>query len=415
MYRTRYQFGPGGMVYIVCTALILSGALYTQANLLFWAFGLTMGGLVVSVVMSLVVMRRIRVQRLAPTHAVVGRPLVLRYRVEHHGWVPVFGLLVGEAWPIKKRRWWQRGRSKGQAKAAHATGTLPPQLKAAPLGWALHLGPGQSVQVEAMCWPTQRGELRFEQVVISNSFPFGVIRKVLIFDIEDKVLVYPRLYRVSRRVLYRAAMSDMSGRRQIDRPGGSEEFFGLRHYRSGDNLKMIDWKHSAKTGRLVSREMTQSAPPRVMLGLDLRDVDWSDDRTPDRVELAISLAASLVCDAYLHGYHVGLVVFGLVCPAFTVHHSLPHRTRMLEALAAIDITQRTDEPVWSPQIGTNPSVVVRVGPSLAGGARHNGRIVIGTDDMHEFVSELDEDIETFLGKRNMTLSRRQEIAATAPV
>lgn len=421
MQRTRYQFGPGGVVYIVCTALILSGALYTQANLLFWAFGLTMGGLVVSVFFSLIVLRRITMQRLAPAHGVVGRPLVLRYRVENRGWVPVFGLLVGETWPRQRsHRWrWRKERCD-----ADPTGSDSPRLKAAPLGWALHLGPQQSVQAEAMCWPLRRGELRFEQVMVSNSFPFGVIRKVVTIEQQDRVLIYPKLYRVSRKVLYRAAMSDVSGRRQLDRPGGSDEFFGLRHYRSGDNLKMIDWKHSAKTGKLVSREMTQAAPPRIMLALDLRQMEpatsseanASSTATPiddTAVERAISLMASLVCDSYLNGYRIGLVVYGVECNAFAVHHSLPHRTRILEALAAIDTTRRTEAHVWSTQISVQPSVVVRPGASVAGGARHNGRIVIGTDDMGDFVIERDEDIETLLSKRAVTASRRQELAATS--
>src|SRR5690606_37185121 len=142
----RYQFGPGGVVYVVCTALILSGALYTQANLLFWAFGLTMGGLAVSVVLSLVVLRSMSVQRLLPAQGVAGRPLALRYRITNEGWVPVFGLIVNEAWRREGRWWWPLGR---RAAANDPTRQKPPRLKAAPISWALHVGPGQTVQVEA--------------------------------------------------------------------------------------------------------------------------------------------------------------------------------------------------------------------------------------------------------------------------
>src|SRR5690606_21260727 len=114
--------------------------------------------------------------------------------------------------------------------------------------------------------------------------------------------------------------------------GGTEEFFGLRPYRFGDSFKTIDWKHSARTGSLISREFTQPSPPKIMLLLDLtRQEQPSPDPTTDQhpksdaqegrpsrrrpkpsrpdphdpVERAISLAASLVCDAYFYGYQVG--------------------------------------------------------------------------------------------------------------
>ena len=107
-------------------------------------------------------------------------------------------------------------------------------------------------------------------------------------------------------------------------------------------------KDTRRNGQLVSREMTLPSPPRVMLALDL---SLSDDELPVleddspqmrrkvrqlAIERAVCLAASMICDAYLHGYQIGLAVLGAPAPVFAVHHSLPHRARMLEALAQVD-------------------------------------------------------------------------------
>src|SRR5690606_14575288 len=125
---------------------------------------------------------------------------------------------------------------------------------------------------------------------------------------------------------------------------------------------------------LIAREMTQPAPPQVMLALDLTQTPppaaaagngsgrkgRADKAEPgrehaDAIERAISLAASVVCDAHLNGYQIGLAVLGAPAPPFPVHHSLPHRTRMLEALARLDVSKRRERPGPIP---AHPSVVV---------------------------------------------------------
>ncbi|MEM1097778.1 MAG: hypothetical protein AAGH92_03205, partial [Planctomycetota bacterium] len=72
-FRGTITLGPGGVLYLVVAALILAAAIYTQANLLFGAFGLVMGGLVVSAAWSLIAMRGVEVRREVPAAGVAGR------------------------------------------------------------------------------------------------------------------------------------------------------------------------------------------------------------------------------------------------------------------------------------------------------------------------------------------------------
>ena len=102
--RVRVSLGRGGLVYLVVSALILGAAIYTQANLLFWSFGLMVGGLVVSLVFAWWLLSGVTVQRLPPSHAVVGEVAVLRYLVTSTSWAPMFGLVLHETWG-RRRRW----------------------------------------------------------------------------------------------------------------------------------------------------------------------------------------------------------------------------------------------------------------------------------------------------------------------
>lgn len=425
--RSRIRIGPGGMVYVVVTLLILGAAIYTQANLLFWAFGLMVGGLIVSLVLSVQMLRGVSIQRLPPAHGVAGEMLLIRYSVVNRSWLPVFGLVIHETWG--PRRWFGEGYRRSGPIADR-----PRRLAGRPFGWVQHIGPHQTIQAEAPCWPLRRGHLDFERIVISSSFPFGVTRKIVEVDQPGRVLVYPPLFRFNRRVLFKLSQVDPGGRKRVEKAGGAEEFFGLREYRSGDSPRMIDWKHSARMGTLIAREMTHPSPPRIMLLLDLsappakargptpaaRGIRQALRRrlaspaardkaltAADPVEQAICLAASLVCDAHFHGYQIGMAVLGVAAPTFPVHHSLPHRTKMLEALSTLDVTLRR---AAEPMMNVPPSVIIRPGGGGRGGG--DGRAtVLTTADIDQYITMSPGGTLSLLSRRPVRLSRRQELAA----
>ena len=68
-----------GLVY--CAMMLFMGlaAVNTQANLLFGVFGLMVGILLVSGIISRLVLRRLRVRRVLPDHGIVGRPMPVTY------------------------------------------------------------------------------------------------------------------------------------------------------------------------------------------------------------------------------------------------------------------------------------------------------------------------------------------------
>ncbi|MFA9477227.1 DUF58 domain-containing protein [Phycisphaerales bacterium AB-hyl4] len=418
--RSRIHLGSGGLIYLIVSGVIIAAAIYTQANLLFWAFGLMTGGLVVSALLSWQMLRNIRVQRLLPSHGVAGDPLIIRYHLTNRSWLPVFSLTIMETWGRGWRAWKRTG----------PIAMSPPLLKARPFGWVLHIGPNQTIQAEAPCWPLRRGELKFEQMILATGFPFGILYKVVTFEQQTETLIYPHLYRVNRRMVYSLAHHDPSGRKQRERGGGTEDFFGLRAYRPGDSLKMVDWKRSARTGVLVSREMTQPSPPRMMILLDLqRDAETTapgnsngnsqPGSAPDhadrhtRLERAVCLTASLVCEAHFHGYQVGLAARGATCPSFPMHHSLPHRTRMLEALARLNTTPADASRAETPGSAVNPSVVVHLGKGerVINDQQGGGTILLGATDIDQFVRAFDGSGDTLLTANTRQLSRREELEA----
>ncbi|MFW6060730.1 MAG: DUF58 domain-containing protein, partial [Phycisphaeraceae bacterium] len=408
--RSRLQLTRGGGIFVLVMLLVGGTAVHTQANLLFWLLGLMAGALVVSVVLALLSLRHVEARRLAPGHAVAGDAGVLRYHITNHAWVPIFGLMIVETWGQGRHDWQKQGPLVDD----------PPMLRGRPHGWVMHIGPRQTMQAEAPCWPRRRGRLAFERIVLSTAFPFGMVRKVVTVEQADELLVYPELHRLNRRLLFSLSDYDPSGQKQLERGGGMEEFFGLRPYRFGDSLKMIDWRHSARTSELVSREMTQPSPPRIMVLVDVRDLDAAVELQPSdephagalrgwlrrrrrrrhaggrrdpalsprqrTVERTASLAASLICEAHFQGYQVGLAMLGCRFPRFPVHHSLAHRARMLEALAEFDVDWAGAEDGALP---ARPSVIVAPGNGTAVSGQRGpaGAVVFGAAQLETYVLE----------------------------
>jgi len=438
--RSRIKIGPGGLIYVVVSGLILAAAVYTQANLLFWAFGLMVGGLIVSIAMAWQTLRGVRVDRLAPSHGVAGEPLVIRYRIENRSWLPAFGVVVAESWN-------KRNRATTGA-PANSSGVLTsdrPRLRGRPVGWMLHIGPRQTLQAEAICWPLRRGVLRFENVRLWCSQPFGIIRREIEIAQPGEVLIFPHLYRMSRRLLFSLTSHDATATRQVEQAGGSEEFFGLRAYRAGDNVKHIDWKRTAKTRTMVVKEMTMPSPPRVMILIDLSNLDEVAQRVhtqarqetaraplwkrpfqrqpdPDRprlepigstIERVMSLAASLVCDAHLHGFQIGVMTLGVPAATHPVHHSLAHRTRILESLARLDETKRSTR---EPNTHTPPSIVIVAGSPdrhSGGPAMHAAGAVLYADQISDYTHAQAADPESLLRREALPASRRLDMQREA--
>lgn len=417
--QTRLRIGSGGLLYLLVSALILVSAVYTQANLLFWGFGLMVGGLVMAVGVAAVALRGLEVTRSVPTHCAAGEPLPLSYEVRNRGWLPAFAVVLHEGWGKGASGWKHQGPA-----ADVGSNTM---LGGSPHAWLLHLGAGQTTQTQAPCRPRRRGRLRFERIEASTSFPFSVLHKTVIFEQTDEVLVFPYLYRVRRQLISNLSTAEGEGRQIQERPGGTDEFYGLREYRPGDGPRMIDWKRTARTGKLVAREMTTPRPPSMSLVLDLRETPPMSigGKRPTKQglveaaasgrqleERAISLTASLICDAYLRGFRVGLRVIGPGCRTFTPRHSLLHRTQLLEALAEMDLNykpsmpagadhlRRADVIVWAGRGSNTPTVNGSGGLSSNG---QNGATVLGAADFDRYVTnvtalaELDEAGPRFRG------------------
>jgi uncharacterized protein (DUF58 family) len=315
------QISLNGLIYACITLFMGLAAMQSQQNLLYGVFGLMIGVLLVSGTLSRRILQKLHVQRQLPDHGTVGKPLVITYRFEN-------------------RKHFTPTLSVNASELDGAVG-----FSKQPQAFLLHT-PGKSNHpVPAEVLPLRRGLHRFARLQVSTSFPFGFIRRAFIEKLPDKLLIYPPIATVDKELLSLCRAAEHSGASMRPRPGGQDEFYGVREYRPGENPRNIHWRRSARTmaqGTLVAREMTQVAPPRLFLLVDT----WLIDRSPAefaRVEQAIAIAASVAAAALDSDLSVGLLAWTGEWKRVDPSRGKRHRTDLLSLLALLpmNVTQDT--------------------------------------------------------------------------
>jgi uncharacterized protein (DUF58 family) len=93
----------------------------------------------------------------------------------------------------------------------------------------------------------------------------------------------------------------------VRRRGEGTEFHQLREYREGDAQRTIDWKATARTGRLISREYEEEKDQRVLLVIDCGRRMASKDDELSHFDHALNAALLLAHVALRQGDAVGMM------------------------------------------------------------------------------------------------------------
>lgn len=301
--RRRYHFHTPGVVYVLITLLIALGAFNSQNNLLFWAFGFALAILIVSGMISGQMLMGIRADRSAVPRAVVGEPITLSYRISNRSrMAPAFAIGVAELpnhtadapepepSPPPRRWWWPLPR-RSTAPVSRAFTFL------------VHLGPRESTDLTARLTPTRRGTMHLSDYSLETTFPFGIVRKSLLFRQPRTILVHPRQIAPPPGLLSRRRSGGQSAMPRAARPGGGDDFFTLREYSPGDSPRTIAWRASARGETVLVRQNSEPVPQRLIVLVRL------DRSQPEKEnEAAISRAAGVISAAIDANYEVGLIV-----------------------------------------------------------------------------------------------------------
>jgi uncharacterized protein (DUF58 family) len=107
----------------------------------------------------------------------------------------------------------------------------------------------------------------------------------------------------------RALDATTGGARAAARAGAGGEILQLRDYRAGDPPRAIDWKASARTRRLISRDFSEDQHLEIVVALDVSRASGLAAAGSDRLALYVNIAARLAQRAVLLDDRVGLLLY----------------------------------------------------------------------------------------------------------
>jgi uncharacterized protein (DUF58 family) len=153
------------------------------------------------------------------------------------------------------------------------------------------VGPRGTHHVTYTIVPQARGRYGIGPLAIDRTDAFGLTRRRVVLEGRDELLVTPEVEDLRAPSEVASVTNIGSARsRQLLRSG--EEYYTMRGYQEGDDLRRIHWPSVARTGELMIRQDEATRRASGLIYLDSRESMLGPARGP-AFERAVSCAASV--------------------------------------------------------------------------------------------------------------------------
>ncbi len=181
--------------------------------------------------------------------------------------------------------------------------------------------------------PHRRGHYEVGPLSLKMIDPFGLARVSSQGAGRESFLVHPRMEKLvlprdagDRRSVATSALRQPTGTR-------GEDFYALREYVQGDDLRKVHWPSTARRGKVMIRQEETPWHTRATILLDDRARVHTTAGESPSFERAVEVAASVVQLYHQAGYGFRLV--GAHHPGFPSARGVPHFHRCLDLLATV--------------------------------------------------------------------------------
>jgi uncharacterized protein (DUF58 family) len=150
---------------------------------------------------------------------------------------------------------------------------------------------------EVLCRP--RGVYRVGPAEITVRDPLGLTESGGVAGRIDRLVVYPTVEDLAGLPLVRGQDPNVNTSLANFSQTGGEDFFTLREYQLGDDLRRVHWPSSAKRDELMIRQLEMPWQSRALVVLDPRVESYSG---PETFEHAVRGAASAMRHFFRRGF-----------------------------------------------------------------------------------------------------------------
>ncbi|HTB52462.1 MAG TPA: DUF58 domain-containing protein [Ferruginibacter sp.] len=145
---------------------------------------------------------------------------------------------------------------------------LPAQLQKRDWIQKENFAPNQQKNIDYSIYPTERGEYYFGNIILYVKSKVGLVMRRHTIVAETMVPVYPSFMQLRKYELLSNTTMLEYGNKRMRKIGHSMEFEQIKEYVSGDDIRTINWKASARKSSLMINNYTDEKSQQVYCIID---------------------------------------------------------------------------------------------------------------------------------------------------
>jgi uncharacterized protein (DUF58 family) len=197
------------------------------------------------------------------------------------------------------------------------------------------LSPGEVARAAYRLPTEERGVFDLGPLEVQLADPFGLATTSFLAAPATKLTVYPHIDVIQPLPLAQGNDPYAGADHATSLSWTGEDFYALRAYETGDDLRRVHWASTAKLDELMIRQDEMPWQGRATVVLDLR----RDVHTAESIEVAVSAAASILNACWRRQSMVRMLSTDGFDSGFAEGHA--HREAVLEHLAGARRDRRT--------------------------------------------------------------------------
>jgi uncharacterized protein (DUF58 family) len=195
-------------------------------------------------------------------------------------------------------------------------------------------GQRQKRGIAYLITPRLRGRYAIGPLELTHTDPFGAVRRRRTVPGSSPLLVLPSFEDIS---VLPTGVQRVGIVRNSPLVGLGDEFYALRAYEEGDDLRKIHWPTSMRTGQLVIRQEELLAEPRALIVLDTTAAKHRGRGPTASLEAAVSACASVGVLAVRRRMRIEV----LTPDGWLLNQRVTSENELLQALAVVEPSSRT--------------------------------------------------------------------------
>ena len=146
---------------------------------------------------------------------------------------------------------------------------LPVQFQSRKIFFEGMFKANEEKKIDFFLRPVERGEYHFGNIIIYASSLLGFISRRFNIKAEQMIPVYPSFFQMRKfDLIARDAQTNEAGTKKLRKLGLSLEFEHVKDYNRGDDIRIINWKATARKGELMVNNYLDERSQQVFCVID---------------------------------------------------------------------------------------------------------------------------------------------------